>query len=102
MAPVTLFNQCFHLSHQEHIGIGVESFMQKDGCPEIPKQTGPMTTIVVAPWPILGIGPCFVLPLDPIHGWMADAHRHLSHQIVAVVINKAKQSPLLWRGEQAE
>ena len=61
-----------------------------------------MAAIVVAPRPILRVGSGFVLPLQRVHGWVANPHGHLGHQMIAVVKREAKQSTLLWCCEESE
>ena len=78
------------------------ALVEEDRGPEIPEKARPMAAIVVAPRPVLWIRSGLVLPLQHFHGWMANPHRHLSHQMIAVVKGEAKQCTLLWGCEKSE
>ena len=61
-----------------------------------------MPTVVITPWPVFRVGPCFVLPLHPSHWGMTDSHRHLCHQLITVVMYEPKQGTLLWGREHSK
>ena len=82
--------------------MGMAALVQKDGATEEPQQARPVTTVVIAPGPVLRIRPGLVLPLKAFHRRVADAHGHLGHQVVAVVQRQAEQCTLLWGRQQSE
>ena len=102
LAPVALLQQFMHLVHQQAIGLGMLLLIKEDRAPKKPQQAGPVAPVVVTPGPVFGVGAGFVAPLIQVHGRMADAHRHLGHEVLAVVEHQPKQGPLLGGGQQTK
>ena len=91
-----------HLVHQQAIRLGMLLLIKEDRAAKKPQQTRPVAPVVVTPGPVFGIGAGFVAPLIQVHGRMADAHRHLGHEVLAVVEHQPKQGPLLGGGQQTK